>query len=298
MSSSRTKKIVAALAAVLSTFLLTGCIKLDMDLTVNSDKTVSGTVIGGVSDYLDSLIKEYGDSSSSNDLTSELDSLFDKDTPGVTVQDYKSGGFTGKKYILDHVTLKEINGDGTDADSFNIKIAGDKATVSGVIDLSMDDSTTTGLDALGAGLTKSLFSSAQMRIAVRFPGKVVSSSGEISADGKQVIWTPVIGERNELTATVELPNAKKIIIYAGGAVGVLLLIALAFLLGRRGKKVTYSSTGDGSQGIITSGSDLHNDVRDSHHGDSGGSHHGDSSGDTDGGGSFDSGGSDGGTSSD
>jgi hypothetical protein len=75
-----------------------------------------------------------------------------------------------------------------------------------------------------------------MRIAVRFPGKVISSSGEISADGKQVIWTPVIGERNELSATVELPNAKKILLYAGIGIGALLLLFIAFFLGRRGKK--------------------------------------------------------------
>ena len=75
-----------------------------------------------------------------------------------------------------------------------------------------------------------------MRIAVRFPGKVISSSGEISADGKQVIWTPVIGERNELSAVVEIPNAKKILTYAGIGIGALALLLIAFFLGRRGKK--------------------------------------------------------------
>ena len=75
-----------------------------------------------------------------------------------------------------------------------------------------------------------------MRIAVRFPGKVISSSGEISADGKQVIWTPVIGERNELNATVELPNVKKYVIYVGIGIGALVLLLIAFLLGRRAKK--------------------------------------------------------------
>lgn len=75
-----------------------------------------------------------------------------------------------------------------------------------------------------------------MRIAICFPGKVISSSGEISADGKQVVWTPVIGERNKLSATVELPNAKKILLYAGIGIGALLLLLSAFFLGRRGKK--------------------------------------------------------------
>jgi hypothetical protein len=235
MSKSTKRKVAAIIAALLSTFLLTGCIKLDMDLTVNRDRTVSGTVIGAVSDYLAELSEESGDTSS-NSITSELDSLFDENTPGVTVKEYKSGGFTGQQYILDRVAISELSGDGTDAEGFNIKIVGNKVNVSGVLDLSMDEETTSGLELFGADLAKGLFSSAQMRIAVRFPGKVISSSGEISADGKQVVWTPVIGERNELSATVELPNAKKILTYAGIGIGVLALLLIAFFLGRRGKK--------------------------------------------------------------
>jgi hypothetical protein len=240
MTSSIKRRAAATIAAILSTFLLTGCIKLDMDLTVNTDRTVSGTVIGAVSDYLAELAEESGDTSS-NSLTSELDSLFDENTPGVTVKEYKSGGFTGQQYILDHVAISELSGDGTDPEGFNIEIVDNKVNVSGILDLSMDDDTTSSLDLFGADLAKGLFSSAQMRIAVRFPGKVISSSGEISADGKQVIWTPVIGERNELSATVELPNAKKILFYAGIGIGALVLLLMAFLLGRKARKPAVES---------------------------------------------------------
>ena len=235
MSKSTRRKVVAIIAAIVSTFLLTGCIKLDMDLTVNRDRTVSGTVIGAVSDYLAAMAEE-SDDTSSNSLTSELDSLFDENTPGVTVKEYKSGGFTGQQYILDHVAISELSGDGADADSFNIKIVGNQVNVSGVLDLSMDEDTSSSLELFGGDLAKSLFSSAQMRIAVRFPGKVISSSGEISADGKQVIWTPVIGERNELSATVELPNVKKFATYAGIGIGALVLLLIALLFRRKAKK--------------------------------------------------------------
>ena len=241
MSKSTKRKVAAIFAAFLSTFLLTGCIKLDMDLTVNRDRTVSGTVVGAVSDYLAELTEESGDTSS-NSLTSELDSLFDENTPGVTVKEYKSGGFTGQQYILDRVAISELTGDVTDPEGFNIKIEGNKVNVSGVLDLSMDEETTSSLELFGADLAKGLFSSAQMRIAIRFPGKVISSSGEISADGKQVVWTPVIGERNELSATVELPNAKKILSNAGIGLGALALLLIAFLLGRRGKKVAAEAS--------------------------------------------------------
>jgi hypothetical protein len=235
MSTSIKRKVTATFAAILSTFLLTGCIKLDMDLTINTDRTISGTVIGAVSDYLAALTKESSDTSS-NSLTSELDSLFDENTPGVTVKEYKSGGFTGQQYILDRVAISELNGDGTDADTFNIKIVGNQVNVSGLLDLSMDEDTSSSLELFGSDLAKGLFSSAQMRIAVRFPGKVISSSGEISADGKQVIWTPVIGERNELSATVELPNVKKFAIYAGIGIGALVLLFIVFMLWRKAKK--------------------------------------------------------------
>jgi hypothetical protein len=39
-----------------------------------------------------------------------------------------------------------------------------------------------------------------------------------------------------LSATVELPNTKKILLYAGIGIGALLLLFIAFFLGRRGKK--------------------------------------------------------------
>ena len=72
MSTSIKRKVAATFAAILASFLLTGCIKLDMDLTINKDRTVSGTVIGAVSDYLAELSEESGDTSS-NSITSELD---------------------------------------------------------------------------------------------------------------------------------------------------------------------------------------------------------------------------------
>lgn len=241
MSKTIKRKIAAIFAALLSAFLLTGCIKLDMDLTVNRDKTVSGTVIAAISDYLAELSEESGDTSS-NSLTSELDSLFDVNTPGITVKEYKSGGFSGQQYILDRVAISELTGDVTNPEGFNIKIEDNKVNVSGVLDLSIDEETTSSLESFGADLAKGLFSSAQMRIAIRFPGKVISSSGEISADGKQVVWTPVIGERNELSATVELPNAKKILTYAGIGIGALALLLISFFLGRRVKKTTAETS--------------------------------------------------------
>ena len=39
-----------------------------------------------------------------------------------------------------------------------------------------------------------------------------------------------------MSATVELPNAKKILIYAGIGIGALVLLLIAFLLGRKAKK--------------------------------------------------------------
>ena len=234
VSRNLSRKLAVTIAALLSTVLLTGCIKLDMDLTVNSDKTVSGTVIGALSNYLAAMADESGDAGTDS-LASGLDSLFDESTPGVTIKEYNSGGFTGQKYILDHVAISNFGKTDSGGETFTIKLNGNKVTVSGVLDLSMDQETTSGLDLFGTDLTKGLFSSAQMRIAIRFPGKVISSSGEISADGKQVVWTPVFGERNELSATVELPNTKKLVTYAGAGLVLVLLLMLALFLRKRGK---------------------------------------------------------------
>ena len=77
--------------------MLTGCVRLNVDLEVNKDKTVSGTMIFALSDSLAALGGSSG-SMSQNDL-------IDAKTKGVTVRAYAKSGFTGQEYDLKNVAL-------------------------------------------------------------------------------------------------------------------------------------------------------------------------------------------------
>ena len=84
-------RIVAFVALV---FLMTGCIKLNMNLGINSDNTVSGTVEFGVQ-------KELLDLTGQNveDLLGS-DAPFPSNAPGVTVEPFDDGEFAGQTVHL------------------------------------------------------------------------------------------------------------------------------------------------------------------------------------------------------
>jgi hypothetical protein len=219
---------VGAFAAL--ALLLSGCIKLTMDLQVNSDDTVSGTVQLGVQKEILEL-----SGGSVEDLLG-TDSPFPSDAPGVSVEEFDDGEFAGQQFTFDSVPITEFQG--TDpSDSLSITRQGDTYVVSGVLDLS-GASGATGLGATGA----QLFESAEIRITMTFPGDVQEASGTI--DGNSVTWEPTFGERTEISATASAIDDGD----AGGGdggssttiilivVGALILIAVVAFLVMRGRK--------------------------------------------------------------
>ena len=85
------KRIFTALAsAVLVMLVTTGCMKLDMNLKVAGNDTVSGSVTMAFTKTLMDYAKQNGGDTSS--LKSS--ELFAKQ-PGVTVKDYSDGEFEG-----------------------------------------------------------------------------------------------------------------------------------------------------------------------------------------------------------
>lgn len=213
-----------------------------MALTVNEDETMSGTVIVAMADSLNAL----GSSSGSTGVTgtNDLNNLIDKNSKGVTVSKYHQGGFTGEKYTMDHAPLSAFSSTASKDGSFTIKIKGNQATVSGVFDLSMTGAQSGDTNSLlGADFAKSLFSTAEIRIAVTFPGKVIKSTGVISADRRTVTWKPVFGEKTDLSATVALNTPTKFIPWAiGGVLLLALIIGLIFL--NRKKPTTPAVSND------------------------------------------------------
>ena len=202
---------------------------MDLALEINSDKSVSGTLIYAISDAL----SELGTTSEDTDPTADL---FDTSAEGVTVSEYKEDGYTGTKITLDRVPISAFNKQGGESGGFQIIRDENLITLKGELDLSSGDTDDSDISEWGDALAKSLFATADLNISVKFPVKVLSTTGTISEDGRTVSWKPQLGEKVDLTTTVELPNRNLILIGIAAAALLLLIIAFLVVFKVRGRK--------------------------------------------------------------
>ncbi len=227
MSFSKWKKLLLLLTLGGMTLTLSGCVRLGIDLQVNKNKTMSGTMIFALSDSLGAL----GGSSSSLDQGAFIDTK----TKGVTVRAYAKDGYTGQEYDLKDVPLSAFNPSGKN-DSFTITETPKQITVTGYMDLS----DTSGGDATGSQLASMMMSSADIHVSITFPYDVTSSTGEISKDKRTVTWRPKIGEKTQLRAVASIPSASYVAYLSGVVVLIIILILLGLLLARR-RKLRFQS---------------------------------------------------------
>jgi hypothetical protein len=229
--------------------LLSACIKLDMDLTVNSDDTVDGTIIFGLNKQLIELSGE-----SADDLLGSSGPI-PTDAPGISEKPYEDDEFQGQEITLDNVPLERFNDENSgDEDSLKIVHQGDTYVVSGALDLSQASGASGASGITGFPDAQQIFSSAQMKLTITFPGKVKESNGQV--DGNTVTWTPKFGERLELHAVADAEgggnSSTLIILIAVGVVVVALAIVLGILATRRKKSDTGDGSGDATVGLASS----------------------------------------------
>ena len=212
--------------------ILTGCIKLNMNLGINSDDTVSGSIQFGVQKELLDLTGQ-----SVEDLLGTA-APFPSDAPGVTVEPFDDGEFAGQEFTFDSVPLDEFNSGGfagtgaaglsgvtgTSGDTLNISREGDTFVVTGVLDMSSGLSGATG--PFGGSGGADLFQTADIRIAITFPGEVIQAGGG-QVDGNTVTYVPKFGERLEIDATGSaVDNGQAADVTGGGSDSNLMLILI------------------------------------------------------------------------
>lgn len=204
----KSKLLQIGLMAVLA-ISLSGCVKLNMDLSINENDTVDGVVVLAVSDVLASLGAE--PSASPSNLDDSTDGLFNSETPNMTTSKYSEGGFTGQKYEFKGTPLSAFKTAGKKEGDFSLERIDDTIVVSGSFD--MTDGTTAGDgsdDPFSAEILKSMTQGMDLRISIKFPGVVTSTNGELSDDKKTVTWKLDMNSKNELQAVAEAPLAKPI----------------------------------------------------------------------------------------
>lgn len=228
----RTRRLLGATALTAAVVVgLTGCMKIDMALTLNSDNTVDGTMIMAVSKDLASMMGQ-----SPEDIS---ESMAAEITPGPDEQGdfshkpYDDGEFVGTEVTITGSALDSFTStDGEETGDIQIVRDGDEFVVTGVMDLT-EGAVGSGED-LGMG---ALGDSFEGRVAITFPGKVTEHDGELS--GTTVTWVPKFGESTPINArgsAVEGGGELPIALIAGIGAAVLLLIGLVLFFVLRGRK--------------------------------------------------------------
>jgi hypothetical protein len=194
---------------------LSGCMKLDLAMTLQPGDTVDGSFVVALDKKLLEATgldpeEAFGDAASS----APIPGADDLGGAQVTTETYDEDGLYGQRISFTGAPLSVFSGGADGADGLSITRDGDLYVVSGRLDLADvtgdaagaggelgDLGDLGGLGGLGdlGGLQQTLLDSLQVRLAVSFPGEVVEHNGEL--DGTTVTWSPKAGETLDISAT-------------------------------------------------------------------------------------------------
>lgn len=223
-----TRKIGALALAMIVLVLTAGCMKLDMNLEVSSQDTVSGDVTFAISKSLAEMGQENGGDAG----VPATDNLFGGDV-NAEVTPFDDGKFVGSTYKLDAVPLENF---ATTNDSSQLSIVrdGEYLVVSGLLDMTGGDPDSIK-EAMENPFTSALFEGTSIRVAITLPGTIESASGEI--DGNTVVWEGTMGDSLDISAKAKAPLPGSVDWMLVGGIAVLLLaVAAIVFIGRRKNK--------------------------------------------------------------
>ena len=220
---------VRTIALCALALLMTGCIKVDLDMELHGDNTISGTMVFAVSRDLLALT-----GSSADDLLGQITASAGPLPSGVRFQEsaYADDKFEGKTYTFQDVPIDAFSQGTTAGETISIKRVGDTFQVNGEIDLTP---TVTGpLQPGAAQLAKDM----ELRIAITFPGLVSQQSGG-TITGNTVTWTPAFGQKTEIQATGSATGSggdgPTMWILLGLAILLVVVVALVLVRSRRSR---------------------------------------------------------------
>lgn len=223
-------KYTKVVISTLLVFLLSGCVKLNVDLQVSSNDQVSGSMIIALSDALagfaDSESEAFGE-----EVFSEGD--------GIRQEPYSEGGFTGTQIFFQSVPLDIFSQNSSSDDFIKIVRDGDNLITSGNFsseeDFGEDES-----NVLGEDFFEEILSSSDVSISITYPGKILETNGIIN--GNTITWKPKFGSKNEISSIVYAPKG-----IFGGIWWILLSLGVAALLGLSGFLIIRSRRSSSSE---------------------------------------------------
>ena len=166
--ATRKRSLVAVALAVVTTFVLTACMRMNVDVTLHEDDTVTGSMVFAFSDDVAEMMGMSPDelwAMAADDMN-----MVDDMPRGSTQEDYSQDGFTGTRITLPAAPIDEFGGSG--ADEMTITREGDYFVLDGIFELPQD-----GLDEVPAAMLNTM----DISFSFTFPGPVVESNGSMMA---------------------------------------------------------------------------------------------------------------------
>lgn len=235
-----------AIAAVSVMLLTTGCVKLNLDLTVDGNDTVSGTMVFAVAKSL----AELGDQSEAGSTGPETENLFG-DAENVKVEAFDDGDFVGSSYTFDGLPLENFKPEVAEGSSFGLKRDGDNIVVSGVLD-TVSESAELEDNPFGDALLAGFISSSEIRVSITLPGQIKETNGTV--EGQTITWKGSFGEKLELNAIAYAPKIDPLVWIIGSSLAVGLLVGLIVLVISKARRRSAQRPADiGADGTTVPG---------------------------------------------
>jgi|694.fasta_scaffold79196_6 ketosteroid isomerase-like protein len=220
------RKIGAVMLAMLVLVLTAGCMKLDMNLEVSSQDTVSGDVTFAISKSLAEMGQENGGEAG----VPATDNLFGGEV-NAEVTPFDDGKFVGSTYKLDAVPLENF-ATSNDSSQLSIVREGDYLVVSGLLDMTGGDPDSIK-EAMENPFTSALFEGTSIRVAITLPGTIEETTGVV--EGNTVVWEGTMGDSLDISAKAKAPLPGSIDWVLIGVIAVLLVAVAAIVLIGRGR---------------------------------------------------------------
>lgn len=210
---------------VILLIMLTGCVNVNYEVTLNKDGTADiAYVYGFQKEFLEQM------ETTAEDMTSDMKESAEASEYEIeTYSDDEVEGFKAKKHVenLSDISLEEAFGSENVTDSeenqFKVEKKGLKTVYSqnAKIDLSNMDETTTSV--------------VTMKYTVNLPVKVgKNNASEVSEDGRKLTWNLTAGEVNEIN--FEASSSNPILISAIIAILIVIVVIVVALAIKRSKK--------------------------------------------------------------
>ena len=177
------RKLLALFTSVVALLALTGCMRMHSETIINSDDTVSGTMIMAYD------VKTFEDNGLTRDdiLAMVEESEFTDDVgEGYTSTTYDQDGYLGTKIEFSNIPLSEYASD----DGLSITRSGDEFIVEGDLGEATEDT---------EGIPQDMLDAIDVQFSITFPGGVIEQRGGTIA-GNTVTWNLDVMNPGELYA--------------------------------------------------------------------------------------------------